>query len=102
MFVPHDETFTVTSIHSIHMSTQSNHKLKATKDSRVTRERNRVVQKKKLTDASCESNIKTVVEKHLSSENVHSAGPWYEIAINDQCVLKKPTNKLKLFNKQFH
>ena len=57
------------------MSTQSNHKLKATKDSRVTRERNRVVQKKKLTDASCESNIKTVVEKHLSSENVHSAGP---------------------------
>ena len=75
MFVPHDKTFTVTSIHSIHMGTQSNHKLKATKDSRVTRERNRVVQKKKLTDTSCESNIKTIVEKHLSLENVHSAGP---------------------------
>ena len=33
----------------------------------------KVVQKKKLIDALCESNMKTTVKKQISSENVHSA-----------------------------
>ena len=38
------------------------------------------VQKKKLINTPCESYIKTVVKEHFSSENVHSAGQWYEVA----------------------
>ena len=32
------------------------------------------VRKKKVTDEPCESIIKTIVEGHVSSGNVHSAG----------------------------
>ena len=32
------------------------------------------VQKKKLIDAPCESNIQAAVTEHVSSKNVHSAG----------------------------
>ena len=32
------------------------------------------VQNKKLIDAPGESNVKTVAEEYVSSENVHSAG----------------------------
>ena len=35
------------------------------------------VQKKELIDAPSVSNIRTVVEEHVSSENVHSAGLWW-------------------------
>ena len=51
-----------------------------TEYSRVKRERNRVdkqkvVQKKKLTEAPCEFNLKTVCrEEHISLENEHFAG----------------------------
>lgn len=38
------------------------------------------VQKKKLIDVKSETNIKTVVEEHIPSENVHSAGRRYEAA----------------------
>ena len=50
-------------------------------------------------------NIKTIVEEHVSSENVyqHSTGRWfvdgrhsYVSTINKQTSLHKPTSKLKL------
>ena len=48
-------------------------------------------------------NIKTIVEEHVSSENVykHSTGRWlwwssYVSTINKQNGLHKPTSKLKL------
>ena len=53
------------------------------------------------------NNTKTVVEEHISLENVylHSAGRWPLIMmnmylatiINKQTSLNKPTSKLKLF-----
>ena len=38
------------------------------------------IQKKKLSNVKSETNIKTVVEEHIPSENVHSAGRRYEVA----------------------
>ena len=78
--------FTVTRIHNIRKRT-NNEKLennieecKVTEDSRVKRNRNRVInkkvqekrkagaQKKKLNVTSCESSIKTTFEEHVPSD----------------------------------
>ena len=40
-----------------------------------------------MIDPSCESNVKTVVEEHVSSKNIYCAGRWYEIAIYHQTLL---------------
>ena len=55
------------------------------------------------------SNIKTIVEKHVLSENVHlhSAGRWswwssYVPTISKETSLNKPTSKQKLLKKSFH
>ena len=58
------------------------------------------MQKKKLINTSCESNVKTVFEEQVSSENVHFAGRWwssYTYTINKQSNLNKPSSKQNLF-----
>ena len=57
--------------------------------------------KEKLIVTRCECNIKTVVEKHISSENIYS-----DIVADDEVpsytyhhsLLNKLSNKLKLFS----
>ena len=40
----------------------------------------------------CESNINTVVEEHISSENIHS-----DFVVDAMMTVNKLSNKLKLF-----
>ena len=41
---------------------------------------------KKLINASCESNIRTVLKEHVSLENLH-----FDAAVNDDDSQNKPT-----------
>ena len=91
MRVAHDmaSLFTVTSIHRLQKSTRNSEKFGNKSEERERNQLNKLwnlknlkrkgVQKKKLIDTLYESNIKAVVEEHVSSENVHSANRLYDV-----------------------
>ena len=77
---------------------------KREKSSKKVWGKRKCVQNKKLIGRPCKSNIKIVVEEHVSPENMHSVLILLSMLKYSyhQPLFSKPSSKLKLFEKYFN
>ena len=67
-------------IQSIQKKKKKNKKQPETKVGKWQKVQESKVEEIELISKNVWSNINAVVEEHVSSEDAHSVGPWYEVA----------------------